>query len=131
MDAKNGDVQIYWKVWGRRVSQDYHHLFNQPLLFQEREVEFLNTCKQKYYSVLFSQQLLKVQHICPFCCHYQTFHFFASTCTTIQNRKAHLLTLAALEIELGEFKPTSWPRIRFTSSVPFALGTPTVNLKLY
>lgn len=99
--------------------------------YSRREGEFLNTCKQKYYSVLFLQQLLKVQHIYPFYCHYQTFHFFVSICTTIQNRKANLLTLAALEIELGEFKPTSWPRIRFTSSVPFALGTPTVNLKLY
>lgn len=39
----------------------------------------------------------------------------------IQNREENLLTLAALEIELGEFKPTSCPRIRFISSVvPFA-----------
>lgn len=39
----------------------------------------------------------------------------------------NLLTLAALEMELGEFKPTSWPRIRFISSdVPFAFETPAV-----
>lgn len=37
-----------------------------------------------------------------------------------------VLTLAALEIELGEFRPISWPRMRFISSVvPFVFRPPT------
>lgn len=42
--------------------------------------------------------------------------------------QSQVLTLAALEIELGEFRLTSWPRMSFISSVvPFAFGPPTVH----